>query len=233
MPTLIDGGKLAIKSFDSEVNNYEITDNKIFVNRLHVGEMFKCDCEYCLGTGILESDIKNIGIICDECNGSGYEYRVMRKKYYVAKNLDTGTLYYVIKGVIKHKANPFIALKETKGIDYVMYKNFALSYYKDSLISAKDFFKIGITHDELISYHKFLNGRLPLPMKKYDCPYHISDDPIDDECANNNWFNGYNHCSKFGTEECWDKFYGEARVAGEKQKVLRKYRKLRELSTHY
>ncbi len=70
---------------------------------------------------------------------------------------------------------------------------------------------------EIIREIKFKNDIMPLPMEKYNCPYQITSGSFADDCNSD-----FVHWLKYGTGECWDKFYGETKTAGEKQNVLRK-----------
>ena len=84
----------------------------------------------------------------------------------------------------------------------------------------KELFKYGVSKDQMVSYHKFLEGRLPLPMEKYTCPHSVTLGEWSlGDCIS---YIEYKKCSKFGTGECWKMFYGDAKTAGEKQDVLKK-----------
>ena len=61
-------------------------------------------------------------------------------------------------------------------------------------------------------------------MMQYTCPRQISQSYGNAEFDNDCEFGCFSDCKKFGTQECWKKFYGEAKTIEEKQNVLKKVR---------
>ena len=80
----------------------------------------------------------------------------------------------------------------------------------------------GATEFNVLRYEDFLNGKLPLPLEEYSCPAQFLQNygkkDIDSGCI----FSSYYDCKKYGTKECWDSFYNNAKTYEEKQLVLRK-----------
>ena len=221
-------GKMTLKeSYNLNVNSYEITSQKIVLDRLNDDETVNCNCPHCGGTGIDEF-INKIGVICLACNGTGYLQYSNDNQQYVAIDNGTKTAYFINDNeksekphVISNRAHLFNGLVETSDFQYVLYDNAVNRFEVIDNFSYNSFINLGLNKDEIISYRKFLMGRIPLPPKKYSCPKTLSINEFDNNCTIL-----YEHCSKFGTGECWKIFYGNAKTAGERLEVLRKMKKI-------
>ena len=130
------------------------------------------------------------------------------------KDENSGIVYIVKDGIIYEWITLFDKLQRRDDIKYVMYGT-------GRFFSPKYLFEHGASEVEVIRYSDFLKGKLPLPMMEYTCPRLISQKygkgNFDNDCL------VYN-CGKFGTSECWEKFYGDAKTVEEKQKVMKRCR---------
>ena len=212
-------GEIKKEIFNAKANEYNITNNKIVLKELKINDRIKCHCNVCNGKGVVTYPYVNahLGVICRLCNGSGFNYLDLGENETLVLDIATGSNYKLTNGIIDCIVYLFKGYIKDDEINYVMYHNSISSSYSEKLKDIKDYYAFGVSRDEIISYKKFLDGRLPLPMEKYNCPYQITSGSFDDDCNSD-----FVHCLKYGTGECWDKFYGEARVAGEKQEVLRR-----------
>ena len=217
--------------FNPEVNNYEVTNNEMVLKLMRLGDSVLCNCCDCNGSGILTrlfDTSKNIGLICHTCRGTGYKKVNLGGDYRVVRETKKGLTYFLECGLITKRAYLFDGLVEKKGIEYVIYDSSSI-FIDDYKKSVKDYFIDGISKDEIISYHKFLIGRLPLPMEKYSCPYYFTKDyadyEFDNDCSYKTKNKGFTKCPDYESGICWKMFYGDAKTVGEKQEVLRRLRK--------
>ena len=227
LPKSILKGDTSKEVFNPELNHYMFTGKYYYLDKLDLGANVKCNCSSCNGYGFhsYRDFGDSIGVICSTCNGTGYEYQHFSDSYYVVKDADTGITYYVVSSEICGQIFLFNGLNVNSNVDYVMYFNSAHLVNDQFFETSKDFFAVGVNKDEIISYKKFLAGRLPLPMEKYACPAWITfgefKNNCEDICGNKHYSELYRNCPKYGNKECWELFYGNAKTAGEKQEVLR------------
>ena len=225
------GNLLTREPFNPEVNQYEITENEIILKKLNLGKNYKHYCSNCHGTGVIsylvdfEYPSEDLGIVCDECNGLGYKVSELYDRFEVVADTTNNYTYLLDEGNICMGLELFQGRRETDQFKYVIYNSLADSITDKCLENAKDFINIGASKDELITYHKFLSGRLPLPMEKYVCPYYFTEGSFNNNCASKKKYGSILDCPDFENGRCWQLFYGDARTAGEKQEVLRRLRK--------
>ena len=189
----------------------------MYLKELDLGSIVKCTCMECEGTGIYKGicEKDDLGVICDSCNGRGYYILESSEKTKLVQDEETGIVYKVSNGIISEYVTLFNELKKRDDVNYVMYGT-------GRLFSPKYLFKHGASEINVIRYSEFLEGKMPLPMVKYSCPRQISQN-YGHEIFDNDCKIGYfSDCNKFGTKECWEKFYGEAKTTEEKQNVLKK-----------
>ena len=208
------------EKYDAKANEYEITDNKIVLEKVEYSKDFRYNCSLCNGTGLSHQlKYRNDGSLCPKCEGKGFEYMKPYTNYYIFCDVRTNLFYEVTGKYIIGLVVPFTGLVERDDVAYVSYPNSAEHFASHPLLELKDYYKMGISRDEIITYRKFLSGRLPLPIEKYSCPYTVFDEKMAYSCLGNG-----ETCSKYGTSECWRLFYGDAKTAGEKQAVIRRIR---------
>ena len=191
---------------------------------MRCGDSLKCTCESCNGTGIFKSSMEQgyLGIICNNCNGRGYYSLKKSKKIKICEDEKKKKyiLYEVMGKVNKKNIELFKKIKKRRNVKYVIYgTGLALS---DEYI-----FQLGIEEPFIISYSDFLMGKVPLPIEKLTCPRQLcrdyKNDLFDNSCLQIGY---YSDCKKFDTQECWEKFYGDAKSIDDKQAVLKRIRKL-------
>ena len=184
------------------------------LKELNLGKKVKCTCRSCNGTGVVESAVHNNGFICYACNGRGYYNLLLNDHIKLVKDEETDAIYKTRNNMIIGNVKLFDKLNTREGIENVMY---AVGGY----LSPKYLFEHGANSVNIIKYKEFLEGKLPLPVLQYTCPRLISQNYGDGK-FNNNCGTSYQSCKKFGTQECWDKFYGNAKTDEEKQAVLKR-----------
>ena len=127
----------------------------------------------------------------------------------------TGIVYRVNEGIIDGHVALFNKLQKRDDVNYVMYGT-------GRFFSPEYLFEHGASEIDVIRYSEFLEGKLPLPMMQYTCPRQLSQSYGKAEFNNDCGWGSFSDCKKFGTQECWKKFYGDAETIAEKQNVLRK-----------
>ena len=189
------------------------------LKKLDLGNKIKCTCGFCEGTGIYKGNAErdDLGVLCHDCNGKGYNNIKLEENMQLVKDKKTGTIYKVEDGIIVGKIKLFKKLQKRDDVNYVMYAT-------GKCFSPKYLFEHGASEINVISYEDFLQGNFPLPITQYTCPRQISQyygkGEFYNDCANGT----FSECKKFKTQECWDKFYGEAKTIDQKRKVLKKVR---------
>ena len=191
----------------------------MFLKELDLGHETKCTCGSCKGTGIYKgfAEHDDLGVLCYYCNGRGYYTLELNENMQLVQDEKTGTVYKVSDGLIVGSVSLFNELQKRDDVNYVMY-----STGRD--FSPKYLFEHGASEINVIRYEEFIQGKLPLPMMQYTCPRQISQSYGNAEFYNDCGFGCFSDCKKFGTRECWNKFYGEAKTIEEKQNVLKKVR---------
>ena len=187
------------------------------LEELALKRSIKCTCTNCNGTGIHVGTTKRngLGIICYYCNGKGYNTLLLRNNIGLVKDEEQNIGYEVKNGIIIGTIKLFDKLQIRDDVKYVMYsagKNFSPNYL----------FEHGASEINIITYKEFINGALPLPMMQYTCPAKISLQYGKGEFFNDCDIGSFENCKKFGTQECWEKFYGKAKTIEEKQNVLKR-----------
>lgn len=189
----------------------------MYLKELNLGHTVKCTCYSCEGTGIYKgiSEHDDLGVICSSCNGKGYYALKLGKNTHLVQDETTNVVYKVIDGIIVGFVTLFNGLQRRNDVNYVMYGT-------GRVFSPKYLFEHGASEINVIRYSEFLEGNLPLPMMQYTCPRQITQsygrEFFDNDCG----LGCFSDCKKFGTQECWEKFYGKAKTIAEKQNVLRK-----------
>ena len=191
----------------------------MFLKELNLGHETKCTCGSCKGTGIYKgfSEHDDLGVVCHYCNGKGYYILELNENKQLVKDEKTGTVYKVSDGLIVGSVSLFNELQKRDDVNYVMYST-------GRIFSPEYLFEHGASEINVIRYEEFIQGKLPLPMMQYTCPRQISQSYGNAEFDNDCGFGIFSDCKKFGTQECWNKFYGEAKTIEEKQNVLKKVR---------
>ena len=190
----------------------------MYLKELDFGKEVKCDCKDCSGTGVYKGwrEQRDLGVVCNKCNGRGYYVLSLNEKVQLAKDEKTGIVYEVINDEICGTVKLFNGLKQRGDVKYVMYGT-GFTFCPEYL------FEHGANEINLISYKEFLNGELPLPMTKYVCPRYI-----EAYYENKNYSNdcptcmSTTECEYWGKTKCWDEFYGDAETIEEKREVLKK-----------
>lgn len=185
-----------------------------------MGNEAKCTCGACRGTGVYKGfrERDGLGVICSACNGKGYNTLALNEKMRLVQDEENGIVYQVKGGIINGRVELFTELKKREDIKYVMYGT-------ARFFSSEYLFDQGANSIEVITYSEFLKGKLPLPMMKYTCPMELTQKYGSDGEFDCNFYSGFfSDCKKYGTLECWKKFYGDAETIEEKQDVLRRIR---------
>lgn len=194
------------------------------LDELNIGKRVRCVCGSCKGTGIYKgmTEKDDLGVICYNCNGTGNYILNIEDNMQLVRDNQNGVVYVVEDGVITHSTELFEELKRREDVNYVMYAT-------SRVFSPTWLFEHGASEINVIRYEEFLNGMLPLPMREYTCPGYMIQNYGNNKY--NTEYNCYDHgaygshpfsdCSLYGTMECWDKFYGDAKTIEEKQNVLR------------
>lgn len=192
----------------------------MFLKELNLGHEAKCTCGACDGTGIYKgyAERDGLGVICNSCNGRGYYILKLDDNMQLVQDEKTGIVYEVNDGIINGYVTLFNGLQKRDDVNYVMYGT-------GRFFTPEYLFEHGASEINVIRYSEFLEGKLPLPMMQYTCPRQISQSygnaDFDNDCRG---FGLFSDCKKFGTQECWEKFYGKAETIEERQNVLRKVR---------
>lgn len=191
----------------------------MFLKELDLGHETKCTCESCKGTGIYKGsdEYDDLGVVCHCCNGKGYYTLELNESRQLVQDEKTGVVYEVSNGLIAGSVSLFDELQKRDDVNYVMYPT-------GIICSPEYLFEHGASEINVIRYEEFIQGKLPLPMMQYICPRRISQSYGNAEFDNDCGLVSSLDCKKFGTEECWNKFYGEAKTIEEKQNVLKKVR---------
>lgn len=191
----------------------------MYLKELDLGHETKCTCGACEGTGIYKgfAERDDLGVICNRCKGKGYYTLELNENLQLVQDEKTGVVYKVNGGLIVGSVSLFNGLQKRDDVNYVMYST-------GNACSPKSLFEDGVSKINVIRYEEFIQGKLPLPMKQYYCPKKISDFYGDSKFDNDCKLGNFSDCKKYGTQECWDKFYGEAKTVEEKQNVLKKIR---------
>ena len=191
----------------------------MFLKELNLGHETKCTCAACDGTGIYKGFLErdDLGVICNYCNGKGYYILELNQNMQLVQDEKNGIVYTVNEGIIDGCVTLFNGLQKRDDVNYVMYGT-------GRAFSPEYLFEHGASEINVIRYSEFLEGKLPLPMMQYTCPRQISQNYGNAEFDNDCMIGLISDCKKFGTQECWEKFYGEAQTIEEKQNVLRKVR---------
>lgn len=192
----------------------------MYLKELDLGHETKCTCGACEGTGICKgfAEYDDLGVICERCKGKGYYTLELNENLQLVQDEKTGAVYKVNGGLIVDSVSLFNGLQKRDDVNYVMYST-------GNACSPEYLFEHGANKINVIRYKEFIQGKLPLPMEQYTCPKKISyiygDSKFDNDCI---LLGSFSNCKKYGTQECWDKFYGEAKTVEEKQNVLKKIR---------
>ena len=191
----------------------------MFLKELNLGHETKCTCAACDGTGIYKGFLEHddLGVICNYCNGRGYYTLKLDDNMQLVQDEKNGIVYTVNEGIIDGCVTLFNGLQKRDDVNYVMYGT-------GRAFSPEYLFEHGASEINVIRYEEFIQGKLPLPMMQYTCPRQISQSYGNAEFDNDCMIGLISDCKKFGTQECWKKFYGEAQTIEEKQSVLRKVR---------
>lgn len=191
----------------------------MFLKELNLGHEVKCTCGACKGTGIYKgvAERDDLGVICSYCNGKGYYTLELNQNMQLVQDEKTGIVYRVNEGIIDGHVALFDKLQKRDDVNYVMYGT-------GRFFSPEYLFEHGASEINVIRYSEFLEGKLPLPMMQYTCPRQLSQRYGNAEFNNDCGWGSFSDCEKFGTQECWKKFYGDAETIAEKQNVLRKIR---------
>ncbi|MDD3341197.1 MAG: hypothetical protein PHN72_03235 [Bacilli bacterium] len=186
------------------------------VGELQLKRELKCTCSSCDGTGIykLFSKKEDVGVICTDCNGLGYQVFTDEKNEIIQFGQDK-FVYQVEQGAIEYPVKLFTQLVRRNDIHYVIHST-------SGLFQPEHLFDNGTDEMHVIKYEDFYNGVLPMPIIQQTCPRQLSliygNSEFDNDCP----FGCFLDCKKFGEIECWDKFYGNAKTIEEKQAVLKK-----------
>ena len=189
---------------------------------VNLGHEVKCTCELCRGTGIYkgQNDQDGLAVVCVFCNGEGYYTLKLNKEVQLVKEEQTGVIYKVKGGMIDKPVELFHGRKKRDDVSYVMYGT-------DHLATMSAYLEKGATKDNIIKYQDFLDGMLPIPMSELVCPQQFMQyygrESFFDDCPPE--IGSFSECDKHGTEECWDRFYGNAATPDEIQAVLRKVKR--------
>lgn len=190
----------------------------MYLKELDLKDGVKCTCEVCNGTGVFKgySEKDDIGVLCHYCNGKGYNTVYSKMDSHdimLVEDEKTKIIYKVVDGIIEDSVTLFDKLQIRDDIKYVMYGI-------GKIVSTECLFAQGANEINLMSYKEFINGKYPLPLMRDTCPKFLSENygngEFDNDCKEGYMFD----CEKFGTQECWKKFYGEAESIEEKQAVL-------------
>lgn len=192
----------------------------MFLKELDLGNETKCTCTSCRGTGVYKgvAERDGLAVVCYSCNGKGYYTLKLYENVHLVQDEKTGVVYKVNNDIIVDCVSLFDKLQRRDDVNYV-------TYATEYVLSPRYLFEHGASEINVISYREFLQGKMPLPMMQYTCPRQISQNYGNTFFDNNCGFGSFSNCSKFGTQECWEKFYGDAETIEEKQKVLRKIMK--------
>ena len=188
------------------------------LEEINIGNEVKYECNECKGTGIHKgwAEGDDLGTVCPSCNGAGYKILKINNNIKLIQDINTKTIYVGDNNTILGVFNPFNEIKKRKDVNYV-------AYATGKYLTPNFLFKRGIDETNIIKYEDFLKGKLPLPIMHTTCPKEFvliyGDVSFDNECPNTNY------CSKYGTTECWDKFYENKKTSEEKQKILKRIRR--------
>lgn len=177
-------------------------------------------CDICKGTGIYKgcAEKEGLGVVCRICYGKGYHTLQLKPTDEVLRDDKSEMLYIVNNEKIRLKIREFNSLNIRDDIKYVV-------FYTGRIFSPEFLFKKGADEVNVIRYSKFIEGDLPLPLQKYTCPQQFSRNYYLSETFKNDCINGLiEKCKKYGKNDCWEKFYGDAKTNKEKQKVLKMMR---------
>ena len=188
----------------------------MYLKELHLGHEAKCTCGSCKGTGVYKgfAEKEDLGVVCSSCNGTGFYTLKLDEQTQLVKDEGTGIVYVVEDGMIEGSVKLFDGLQVREDVKYVVYGT-------GRVFSPDYLFKHGATDVEVVRYSDFVNGKLPLPLENYTCPRFISQSYGNADFDNDCRLGLMSDCDKYGTQECWDKFYGDAKTVEEKQDVLR------------
>lgn len=191
----------------------------MIVTNKELGDQIKCNCPSCNGTGIYKGFTTrgDLAVVCSTCNGSGYYILKNDKNARFEYDENTNTIY----GINNNEPFEATIFKELHVIDNINYVIYDTQYR----LTSNYLFEHGIDKVYIIKYSDFLNGKLPLPLMEYTCPAFILQNYGDEQFDNDCPLGSFIDCTKFGKEECWNKFYGKAKTLEEKQKLLTKLRK--------
>ena len=189
---------------------------KIALKYLDLGKEVKCVCESCNGTGVNVVDAKRDGlaIICSGCNGKGYYIEKFENGVRLMRDLLAGNVYYKVKiefdKMIGERVKLFDKLILRDDVEYVMYTLHRM-YYPEYLLEDD------LDEIKVVRYSEFINGKYPLPIMQYTCP-HLVDDKY---CIEGLCERDTSCCKKFGSHECWDKFYGDAKTIEQRREKMK------------
>ena len=184
------------------------------LKELDLGQDIKCTCESCKGTGIYKgfTEHNDLGVVCMRCNGNGYYILKLEENTKLCQDEKTGSVFTVNDGLIVGEVKLFDKLQTRNDVNYVIYST-------GKILSPEYLFEQGASYDEIIRYEEFRQGKLPLRITQYICPGELSQNygipRFDNDCH----IFSYLKCEKYGTQECWDLFYGDAKTREEKQKA--------------
>lgn len=189
----------------------------MFLKELELGHEAKCICGSCEGTGIYKgfAERDDLGVVCYHCNGKGYYTLELDENIQLVQDEKTKTIYEVNRGLIVGTVCLFNELKKRDDVNYVMYST-------GRVFSPEYLFEHGASEINVIRYEEFMQEKLPLPMMKYTCPRQISQNYGNGNFDNDCEIGLFSECKKFGTQECWNKFYEGAKTIEEKQNVLKR-----------
>lgn len=189
----------------------------MYLRELELGKKTKCVCESCKGTGIFKgfAEKDDLGVICWNCNGKGYYTLKLNDRVQLVQDEKTGIVYEVKEGHIWCEVELFTKLQKRDDVNYVVYST-------SRVFSPEYLFEHGASEINVITYKEFLKGEYPLPMMEYTCPRYLSQLYGHADFDNNCNIGTFESCRKYGSKECWNKFYGDAKTVKEKQKVMKK-----------
>lgn len=194
----------------------------MYLKKLKLGNEAKCICEACNGTGLYVgfTERNGLAVICNACNGKGYYTLELNESRQLVQDEKNGVVYKVNDGIITDRIRLFDKLQRRDDVKYVMYGT-------GRVLSPEYLFEHGANEINVISYNNFLKGEFPIPAMQYTCPAELAqsyeDSSFDDSiCMKFCGFNSlFSDCKNYGSEECWNKFYGNAKTIKEKQKRLK------------